>query len=98
VINWISVISGIVGILGFVFAIWVWMRSDFKVRELRNTLQAIYETCGTIVWETRFLTPEDKDARLSQLEKATGLVSAIRTLASKFSETARQSPHHGSKR
>ena len=99
VINWISVVSGIVGIVGFVFAIWVWMRSDFKVRELqntldfkvrelRNTLQAIYETCGTIIWETRFLTPEDKDARLSQLEKATGLVSAIRTLASKYSESA----------
>jgi hypothetical protein len=92
VINWISVISGIVGILGFVFAIWVWMRSDFKVRELRNTLQAIYETCGTIIWETRFLTPEGKDARLNQLEKATGLVSAIRTLASKYAESAR----HGS--
>jgi hypothetical protein len=111
VINWISVVSGIVGILGFVFAIWVWMRSeskvrelektsefkirelentlDFKVRELRTTLQTVYETCGTIIWETRFLTPEDKDARLSQLEKATGLVSAIRTLTSKYTESPR---------
>jgi hypothetical protein len=100
VINWISVVSGIIGILGFVFAIWVWMRSDFKVRELqdtldfkvgelRNTLETVYETCGTILWETRFLTPEDKDARLSQLDKSIGLVSGIRTLASRYSENAR---------
>jgi hypothetical protein len=113
-INWISVVSGIVGILGFVFAIWVWMRSDakvqelqntldFKVRELqntldstvrefRNTLQTVYETCGTVLWETRFLPPEDKDARLSQLDKAIGLVSAIRTLASRYSESTSHGP------
>jgi len=91
VINWLSVISGIVGIAGFVFAIWVWIRSDFKVRELRNSLQTVYETCSNILWDTRFLTPEDKDARLSQLDKAIGQVSGIRTLASGYSETA----HYG---
>lgn len=48
---WVGVVSSIVTLLSFAFAVWIWMRSDMRVRELTNTLQAIFNISGDIMWE-----------------------------------------------
>jgi hypothetical protein len=92
-IDWISVVSGILGVLSFVFALWVWMRSDIKVSTLTETLQSIYEISDSILWETDALVAEDSEIRLRQAERAIGLTSSIHTLASKYVSGA---PAYGS--
>ncbi len=86
VISWLAVVSGVVSVLAFVFAIWVWVRSDMKVRELSSTVQALHDICGSILWETQFLPSEGDSSRLSQLDKSLGLISGMRTLTSKYAE------------
>src|SRR5260370_32355775 len=81
---WLGAVSGIIPLLSFVFALWVWMRSDVRVRELIGALQAIYDISGSILWETVNLTAEDIDTRLRQSERALGLASSIHTLSSKY--------------
>ena len=83
-ITWLAVVSGVVSILAFLFAVWVWLKSDIKVRELTGTIQALHEIADSIIWETQILPGEDTSTRLSQVEKCLGLVSAMRTLSSKF--------------
>lgn len=83
-IEWLGVVSGIITVFSFVFAVWVWMRSDMRVRELTATLQAIYEISGKIIWETVKLQGEDAEALLRQAERAIGLAASIHTLSSKY--------------
>lgn len=85
-VTWVSIVSGIVSLLSFSFAIWVWMRSDMRVRELTNTLQSIYEISGDIMWESISITGESPSARRLQSERMVGLASSIHTLSSKYVE------------
>ena len=87
-VGWLSVVSGVIGVLSFVFAVWVWMRSDVRVRELTGALQSIYDISGSILWETVNLEGEDTDTRLRQAERAVGLASSIHTLSSKYAAAA----------
>jgi hypothetical protein len=87
IIDWLSVVSGILGVLSFVFALWVWMRSDMRIRELAGTLQSVYEISESIIWETNNLTAEDTETRLRQAERAIGLASSIHTLASRYASS-----------
>lgn len=83
-ITWLGVVSGIVTLFAFIFALWVWMRSNVRVHELVGALQAIYDISGSILWETFNLYAEDVHTRLSQAERALGLASSIHTLSSKY--------------
>jgi hypothetical protein len=87
-IDWISIVSGILGVLSFVFALWVWMKSDMKVSELIGALQSIYEISDSILWETSNLSAEDTETRLRQAERAIGLTSSIHTLSSRYGSAA----------
>src|ERR1035441_4353071 len=78
---WLGVISGIITILSFVFALWIWMRSDTRVRELVGVLETIYDISGGILWETFNLNAEDIETRLRQAERALGLASSIHTMS-----------------
>jgi HAMP domain-containing protein len=84
VISWLAVVSGVISILAFLFAVWVWLRSDIKVRELTATVQALHDIADSVIWEGQVLPGEDASARLTQLEKSIGLVSAMRTLSSRY--------------
>ena len=83
-VGWLSVVSGVIGVLAFVFAIWVWKDSNVRVRELTGILQSIYDISGSILWETINLEAEDVETRLRQAERAVGLASSIHTLSSKY--------------
>jgi hypothetical protein len=83
-IDWISVVSGIFGVVSFIFALWVWMRSDMRVSELKGALESVFEISDSILWETDALVAEDAETRLRQTERAIGLASSIHTLASKY--------------
>lgn len=89
--EWLGVVSGIISVFAFVFAVWVWMRSDMRVKELTGTLQAIFDISGSILWETMKLKGENADARLRQAERAIGLASSIHTLSSKYVSNVKSS-------
>jgi hypothetical protein len=57
--GWLSLVSGVIGVLSFIFAVWAWMRSDVRVRELTGTLQSVYDISSSILWETINLEAED---------------------------------------
>ena len=81
---WVGVVSSIVTLLSFAFAVWIWMRSDMRVRELTNTLQAIFNISGDIMWESIAITGESPSARRLQAERMVGMASSIHTLSSKY--------------
>jgi hypothetical protein len=63
-ITWLAVVSGVISILAFVFAVWIWLRADIKVRELVATIQALHNMADSVVWESLTLRAEDTAARL----------------------------------
>lgn len=87
-VAWLGVISGIISIVAFLFAVWVWLRSDIKVRELTSTIRSAYDVTGTILWEMQAVRGEDSSARLRQLEKALGVVSALHVMTGKLVKTS----------
>jgi hypothetical protein len=84
--EWFGIVGGIISIIAFLFSVWIWMRSDIKVRELLGAIQAAHDISGSIMWELSKVPGEDAAVRLRQAEKALGLVSAIHTLSSKYAD------------
>lgn len=78
---WLGVVSGIIGVFSFIFAVWVWMRSDLRVRELTRTLEAIYKISGDALWETAKIKSRTTEEWLRQAGQALGFASGIHTLA-----------------
>jgi hypothetical protein len=52
-IEFVGVVSGIISILSFVFAVWVWMSSDLKIKELQKVIQAIGDISSRAIWDLR---------------------------------------------
>jgi hypothetical protein len=69
-----NVISGIITIMSFVFGVWVWIKSSWKVRELFETIQALHDIAGSALWESSQLVAEDYEAKARQGEKTLGHV------------------------
>src|SRR6266496_667948 len=88
IIAWLGVVSAITTILAFLFAVWVWIRSNTKVRELEGIIQTAYDVTGTILWDMQMVQAEDSTTRLRNAEKALGLVSALRVMTGKFAKSA----------
>lgn len=84
VIEVIGVVSGVITILAFVFALWVWMRSETRIRELIGVIQAIHDIVGAVLWESHTTAVEDYEAKLRQAEKSLSLVSSIRKLTGRY--------------
>jgi hypothetical protein len=83
VTEWLGVVSAIVGILAFLFAVWVWIRKDVKVNELEGIIQTTYDVTGIILWQMQTVQAEDSATRLRNAENSLGAVSALRVIAAK---------------
>jgi hypothetical protein len=88
VIAWLGVVSAIISILAFMFAVWVWIRSDAKIRELESVIQSAYDIAGNILWEMQTVQVEDPEMRLRNAERSLGIVSALRVMAGKYLKNA----------
>jgi hypothetical protein len=88
VIAWLGVVSAIISILAFLFAVWVWIRSNTKVRELEGIIQTAYDITGTILWDMQTVHSEDSTTRLRNAEKSLGQVSALRAMTGKYAASA----------
>jgi hypothetical protein len=84
VVAWLGVVSAIVSILAFMFAIWVWLRSDIKVRELEGVIRAAHDVAGTIQWEMQTVRVDDPAARLRSTERSLGEVYALRAITAQY--------------
>ena len=84
VIDWLGIVSGVISILAFIFAVWVWLRSDIKVRELEKILQAVYDVTGAIGWEMQTLRVDDAEDRLRNAERALGEVNALHAISARY--------------
>jgi hypothetical protein len=87
VVAWLGVVSAIVSILAFLFAVWVWIRSNTKVRELEGIIQTAYDISGTILWDMQTIQAEDSTTRLRNAEKSLGQVSALRAMTGKYTDS-----------
>ena len=85
-IAWLGVISAVISILAFLFAVWIWMRSNTKVRELEGIIQSAYDITGTILWDMHTVRGEDPTTRLRNAENSLGLVSALRITTGKYAK------------
>lgn len=83
-IEWLGAVSAIISILAFLFAVWIWLRSNAKTRELERVIQSVYDVSGSIVWDMQVLNSEDSASRLRNAEKSLGLVSALHTMTGKY--------------
>lgn len=87
IIIWLGVVSGIISILAFLFAVWVWIRSDAKIRELEGVIQSAYDIAGTILWDTQTIHAEDSSTRLKNAENSLSKVSALRIVTGKYAKS-----------
>lgn len=79
-----NVVSSIVSILSFLFAIWVWLRSDIKIKELLGVIRASHHIASTAVWESVVSPAKDHDMRLKQAEKNVGFLESIQRLTEQY--------------
>jgi hypothetical protein len=79
-----NIIASLIGIFSFIFAIWEWISSNSKIRELKGTLSTIYEIAGTAVWEENLAGKESDEVRLKQAAKTIGFMISIRKAAEHF--------------
>lgn len=84
-----SIVSGVVSILSFLFAVWIWMRADMKIKELRNIIRTIDELAGTAIWEFHTAPARDYELRLRQAEKTLGFMTSIQKTAEHYSSNAK---------
>jgi hypothetical protein len=77
VVAWLGVVSAIISILAFLFAVWVWITRDNRVRELEGVIQTAYNIAGDILWDTQLVVSEDSATRLINAENALGKVSGL---------------------
>jgi hypothetical protein len=82
-----NITVGLIGIISFIVSIWIWMRSDMKIRELTGIIDTIHDITGSAIWEWETTITEDSDIRLRQAEKILGFVSSIRQLAKRYSKS-----------
>jgi hypothetical protein len=71
------------------------MRSDLRVRELTNTLDAINQISGDMMWNSSTLSIENSSSRLRQTEQLLGRASSIHTLSSKYAQGLSKSKQGG---
>jgi uncharacterized membrane protein len=88
VVTWLSVVGAIVAIIAFLFAVWVWIKSDTKIRELERVIQTTYDVTGVIKWEMQTIAAEDSSARLRNAENSLGAVSALHVMTGKYAKNA----------
>jgi hypothetical protein len=89
----LGIVSGIVSILAFVFAVWVWIKSDAKVRELEGVIQSVYDVTGTIVWDMQTVHAEDPATRLRNAENSLSKISTLRIVTGKYSKSTNSLRH-----
>lgn len=82
----LNIIGGIISVGSFIFAVWVWLRSDMKIKELRETIATIDNIAGTAIWEYHISPARDYELRLRQAEKIIGFVSSIRKITERYCE------------
>ena len=85
-----NIVVGILGIISFVFAIWVWLKSDTKIRELSGIIDTVYDIAGTAMLEFQTTVTEDYEAKLRQVEKMLGFIMSIRKLAQRYAKQESQ--------
>jgi hypothetical protein len=89
IISWLGIVSAVITILAFLFAVWVWMRANTRVRELEGIIQSAYDITGTIEWNMHMVGAEDLATRFRNAENSLGLVSALHITTGKYAKTAR---------
>ena len=77
VITWISIVSGIVGILGFIYAVVVQSRANNEIRRATAAVEMINDIAEDAIRESRVLPEQDDAIRLIQLEKLVGFVFSM---------------------
>jgi hypothetical protein len=84
-IDILNIIAGIITIGSFIFALWVFIRSEMKIKELRDTLNTIDDIAGTAIWEFHVAPARDYELRLRQAEKILGFMTSIRKITERYS-------------
>ena len=80
----LDVIFGIITIVSFIFAVWVWMKSDSKINRLSEALETIYKIAGTALWESQVTVIEDNETKIRQAEKTLGFLESIRKISGQY--------------
>ncbi|WP_353571627.1 hypothetical protein [Candidatus Albibeggiatoa sp. nov. BB20] len=80
-----TVIAGVIGIMSFLFSGWVWMKSDTKIRELRNVINTVHDISSTVLWEENMLLAESHETRLRQADKTIGYIMSLIKLTEHYS-------------
>ena len=88
VVAWLGVVSAIVTIIAFLFAVWVWIRADSRIRELEGVIQSAYDIASTVQWEMQTVQAEDFATRLRNAEHSLGTVSALRVITGKYAKSS----------
>jgi hypothetical protein len=87
VVAWLGVLSAIISILAFLFAVWVWITKDNRVRELEGVIQTAYNIARDILWDTQLVLSEDSATRLINAENALGKVSGLLEATAQYAKS-----------
>jgi hypothetical protein len=60
-----NIISGLITIASFVFAIWIWIHSKTTIRELSQAVRTIYEIAKTAVWESEAAVGDEQKLQVA---------------------------------
>jgi hypothetical protein len=83
-LNLLNVISGVVTIGSFGFAIWIWLDSTHTVRALNGAIRTMHEIATTAIRESEYAETTSEIARERHADRAHGYFTGIRAVATQF--------------
>ena len=82
--DWLSIISGVMGIAGTTFAILMWYRAETKIHTWTRAMQSIHKISTQAAFDSQVLPGEDARTRLTHLEQAISKVSTLPAITGEF--------------
>lgn len=79
----------VLGIISFIFSVWVWIRSDTKIRELSGVIDTILDISRTAIWEWQ-QEVESSEKKIQRAEKMAGYISSIQKVSSRYTSESKK--------
>jgi hypothetical protein len=80
----VGIIGLITGIFGVIFSVWVSIKTNYKIHEMAEAMETIYDISDAAVWEWQTAFIESDVKRLQLAEKTFGNMNDISRLSSRY--------------
>ena len=90
-----AIVTGVISILSIIFAIWTWMRTDMKIKELKNVIKNVHKISAMALWDENKFTQESMEVRLQQAGKTKGCITSLVKITEEYVDKKTKTRKYG---